>query len=302
MIKVDTHFHTNFFFLSEKLTARKAKAVWKEWLEQDFDAVILTEHAFKNPVKSYLTLMAHRPKGAKTHIIPGVECVTKEGIDVIIFSKDTYVYLQKDILKPYSIPVEELHRRIMDDDQLYGVVTHPFILSDTGLAFHKDEEFIKKAIGDLRILEKHNSTLYPIEKTVRTLYLHKILKRLVNRLNKIDNVPDEFVTEEIAIFGGSDAHFPRDIGPHLKINIKCRNYDEIFEALVSSTVDREFINESPNSFPAPIYMIYNGVTTLLESIKKRGRFYRPDYLQKYGETENNWRLQPERDEVYELDS
>jgi hypothetical protein len=272
MLRADTHFHTNFAFISKRLIERRAKKFWEQFKKYDLDVVVLTEHAFKSPASSYKYLMKHRPDNATTHVVPGVEAVTKEGIDVIVFSKDEHIYEQKDVLTPYGLTVRELADRVKEDDRLHAVVTHPFMMSDTAITLHYKEDYIKDLAKELGILEKHNAALVPLRSFLSKIKANKLLGPVYKRMERIEDAPNEFVEGDVCIFGGSDAHYPRDIGPHVKIHAEGNTFDEIFERLVDPSHKREFDSESDHLSLVP-YVILNGLTTLFETIKKRTRLF-----------------------------
>lgn len=272
MLRIDTHVHPNLKLFSRYLTRRKARKMWQAFTNHHLDAVIVAEHAFKQPVQAFGAMKRYRPNGAHTHLIPGVEALTKEGIDVIVFSRDEYIFQQKDILTPYKLSFEELVLRIEQDDRLYGVVTHPFVLSATGMIAHYGIDQIRQSIQRLQFVECHNMCLWYLRIVFEWLGLSRRFPRLYRSFLSTEDVPRDIIGSGI-VFGGSDAHHPWDIGSHLQVHTQhTALYDAVFDALITSTHRRCFVVHKPDSVLL-LSLVTSFITAPLEIIKKQWRLF-----------------------------
>jgi len=272
MLRIDTHVHPNLKLFSRTLTKRKARKMWKAFGDHHLDAVLIAEHAFKQPVQAFRALKRYRPSGVHTNLIPGVEALTKEGVDVIIFSRDEYIFQQKDILTPYKLSFEELVSRIERDNRLYGVVTHPFALSATGMIAHFGVDRIRTSIKRLRFVERHNMCVWYLRIVFEWIRLSRRFSRLYRSFRSIEEIPQDIAKAGI-VFGGSDAHHPWDIGSHLQIHVPHTfAYEEIFDALITSRHRRSFLIHKPERVLL-LSLVTSFITTPLEIIKKKWRLF-----------------------------
>lgn len=272
MLRIDTHVHPNLKLFSRSLTRRKARKMWQAFTNHHLDAVIVTEHAFKQPVQAFRAMKRFRPAGANTHLIPGVEALTKEGVDMIVFSRDEYIFQQKDILTPYKLSLEELMCRIEHDDRLYGVVTHPFVLSATGMIAHFGVDRIRQSIKRLHFVERHNVCLWYLRTLFEWLGVSRFFPRLSQSFRTTEEIPQDIVGEGI-VFGGSDAHHPWDIGSHLQVHIPHTFvYEKIFDALITPLHRRSFLIHKPGNIFL-LSLVTSFITAPLEIIKKQWRLF-----------------------------
>src|SRR5210317_1642738 len=134
MIKVDYHFHPNFTYSSGFLTKKRAIKLWDKFQLESLDFVVCTEHVFRRPIKAYQNMMKYRPANNNTILFPGLEYITSEGIDLIVFSKDpSNVYGIQDLLTPFLLSVENVFNLVRNNEDLKLIVPHPSTPSSTGI-------------------------------------------------------------------------------------------------------------------------------------------------------------------------
>ncbi|MEK7218510.1 MAG: hypothetical protein AAB728_03525, partial [Patescibacteria group bacterium] len=235
MIRVDTHFHPNFsFWLPEILIRRRSRKIWDTFRKRKLDVVFVAEHAYKHPRRSYETLLRCRPKGVRTAIIPAVETVSREGIDMIVFSKDGSVYGKRDILTPFKLPIERLVQRIHADPRLFGVIPHPYAPSRTGFLRSRPPSLLLKEEDVLRFAEKFNGALLSTRHILLFLHLTRLFNRMFKRISRTMCVPARMTPRGITILGGSDAHHVWDLGSYLCIHASCpRDFFRKFKAVIN---------------------------------------------------------------------
>lgn len=269
MIRVDSHFHPNFNFLLPQHSLQKhAARLWKEFVRTRLDVVFISEHAYKHPARSYEHMQRAKPAGSRTMLVPAVEALTKEGMDVIVFSRDEHVYSQRDILTPYKLTMDKLLQRICADHRLYAIIPHPFLPSNTGLINHRKREETKDCIRRAHFVEKYNSSLRPLEHFLRCTGLMRFCKKKMRRFRKTADVPGNMIDKGVLVFGGSDAHHWWDIGTHLVIHApRPRTDSALFRALLHDKHRRTIVwNRKPIALALELGT--SAVTVFLEAMRK----------------------------------
>lgn len=234
VLRIDFHFHPNFTYTNLYFSKRRAGLIWDKFIEHELDAVVVSEHNFRHAAHSYRLLECFRPKGAKTALIPGVEVITKEGIDIVVFGKKPFhVYGLKELLAPGLLTIEELVNIIKNNSQLHGIVVHPYMLGATGI-LTCGEEKTRYAIESLGFVEGHNCAFGAFEKTFDDTVFQKIFKNTFTQVKCIKHLPYEWAKCGAVVTGGSDAHHPWEIGGHIAIAArKDQNLDYIFEIITT---------------------------------------------------------------------
>lgn len=274
MIRVDSHLHPNFnFLLPDSSIRRHAEKLWRQFTKYSLDAVFVSEHSFKHPVRSFRELQKHRPVNSRTMLIPAVEALSKEGLDLIVFSRDEHVYAQRDILTPYGLPFETMLSRVESDPGLHCIIPHPFLLGVRGLIHNHTRNEIRECICRVRCVEKYNACPLLIERILGRFGLDTILKRTCRRLCDTEHVPDDMIGNDVTVFAGSDAHHWWDIGSCLQIHAELpENENDLFRMILSDAY-RRTVEWRKHTF-VTIPLLLDGVTSFLEAMKQRLRLWR----------------------------
>jgi phosphatidylglycerophosphate synthase len=247
-IKVDYHFHPNlpiFIPVFQKwLRPWKAHAVWKGFKDHNLDVVFITEHSYKSPKLSFEILEKHRPKNAKALLIPAVEALTKEGIDILVFSKNKRdIYSQKRLLCPYEMTMDEVVELITKNKKLHGIVVHPFTPGTTSIVDHLGEKKTKEIIEKLKMVEIHNYSFASLQKWMKKFGLNKIFKKLHKKIGNTTKVPARIIPKNTILTGGSDAHQVSVMGDYMEIEIE--KGEDLFEVVTKKTGKGHSIEKSP---------------------------------------------------------
>jgi len=272
-IKVDYHFHPNLPsyvpILKKILSNNKLRKIWKAFEKHDLDVVFVTEHAYKHPKRSFDLLEKTRPAGAKTLLIPGIEVLTKEGTDMIVFAKNKKdIYSHQELLTPKKFTIIELVKFIKKHPELYGIVTHPYIPGLTGIVQNNGMETARWATKELGMVEAYNCSFTALIPIVKFLKLNKILKKKYEQIISTAEVPPSFLYENTIITGGSDAHRPWQIGDYMELEID--ENDDIFQALTTKSGK---INRKNKKL---IPLILDAFTVTREIIMKKAHLYSID--------------------------
>lgn len=278
MIKIDTHFHPNLYFFFRFLTRWKVRSIWQKFKKFGLDAVIVTEHSFKRPVSAYRYLLKHKPHDAKTQLIPGVEVLTKEYCDLIVFSRDTYVYTRQDIMTPRYYTIQEVIDVVNKDPKLYGVIPHPMTFGNTWLQYHRDMDGITKDIQQIKMVEKYNPSFRLLKRLMEMTKLSKIFPKFYRRIHDIENFSGKYIPDETVILWGSDAHHCFDIGSYLAIDTVYKDYDDLFNIIVSGQYSRAFHYQKLNLYNS-FCTIFKPLNIINENIVRFLKLYHTEFIQ-----------------------
>lgn len=238
MLKVDFHFHPNFFLLSKTLTRRKAERIWQTWAEHDFGAVLVSEHNFKDPQITFELLEKYKPLKARTFIFPAIEVLTAEGVDILVFAKDKQdIYHYQELTTPWFLTVNELVDFVKAHQKLFGVVVHPFTLGTTGI-LQLEKLIVERTVRALGFVEAHNCSLVVVQRVVEFLYLDRIFSGIYRKIKNNRDIPIDFITndwcQQIIFTGGSDAHHTQEIGGGMFFEVEENlDRDRIFEIITT---------------------------------------------------------------------
>jgi len=269
-ILVDYHCHPNFS-ISDLKANEQAKIWWKGFEECKLGAVLVTEHSYKNPARAYRILLQNKPKDSTTEIFPGVEALTEEGIDFVVFAKTEDIYAKKELLTPYYLTIEGL-LNFIKEKSLYGFVTHPFTPGTTSIVEHKGEDFTLEAIKQIKAVEAHNASFDILKRFMLTTNLRYVLAEKFDRILKTENLPENFLNGELRfIAGGSDAHHPSELGCGFIIQITELTRDAIFEAIINNRSGKFVNNKHHGGFS---HLLPSGATVFAEWIIKNLRVYK----------------------------
>ena len=268
MLKIDTHFHPNFSLFSRRLIRQRAKKIWKKFEEIGLDFVIVTEHAFKSPAKQYHLLKQYRPLWAKTQLIPGIEALTKEWIDMIVFAKTEDIYSYEEIITPKYFTLFELLDFVGKHQWLYTVVTHPFNISDTAITRHYNEAVLKKAIQQCGFVEKYNACWYSFQLFLEKWNMQKYFPKIYQKMLFTGNVPVKYYDENVCVLWWSDAHHPEYLWDYLILETE----NKIFESIVDSKIKRSMFFKERRWYLLR-YLLVNWVTVSIEWLMKRFWLY-----------------------------
>lgn len=182
--------------------------------------VIISEHSFKHPKKTFEYMEKTKPENAKILIIPGIEILTKEGTDMIVFARDKKdIYSYRELLTPRKLRVLELIEFIKNHKQLRGIVTHPYTPGKSGIVNSHGVEITKFAAKELGMVEAHNCSFTALIRLLEILQLDKIMKKKYFQMINTETAPEEILDENAIVTGGSDAHRHWEIGDHMLIEI-----------------------------------------------------------------------------------
>jgi|TARA_B100001971_G_C18200270_1_gene544114 hypothetical protein len=212
-LRIDYHLHPNLPKDEEK-AIKKCDAYWKKLEEQNIHYLIVTEHVYKNPKRAFECMQKTKPKGM--HCYPGVEYLTKEGIDIILFAKEPIIYTYTQ-LEPYKMSLKQT-MAFVKEKKLFSFVTHPYTLGTTSIVRIAGRKSYQEAVNTLGAVEISNGSPANLGKLLTWFPLNLLTKGIRKEINKNLSIPKEDYPKKTKFLAaGSDAHEVWQIGDCLEL-------------------------------------------------------------------------------------
>ncbi len=232
LIRVDYHFHPNLP-TSNARAARKVARLYKRFAQSGISAVLITEHVYKDPVRAWRMMQEQKP--ADITIFPGLEYLTKEGIDICLFAETDAIYSYAWI--PYALSYEEIIDFLQTHPDVRGFVTHPYTLGTTSIITKKGDSFTKEAIEALGSVECTYSVFRDLKKLLNLPMVRMWTASVRARIEKNETLPIVLHPTAVRFFAiGSDAHQVWEIGPCAEVTMK----ESVFASIVGNTDIRAY--------------------------------------------------------------
>lgn len=268
-MKADYHFHPN---LHAKMPEKRLKRIWEALKSQDIDAIVCSEHVYKNAPDAYRQLLGAKPHDAKTHVFPGAELITKEGkgIEIIAFAEHDWYDDHPKLLEPLTMSFKEMVDYLEASD-LQWFIPHPFLLGNPLKKLYPGHEGLMEFLRTVPAYEIQNGCYLLLEEFYRMLPIRWFSHTQAAKFRDSVLLPPHRVPDGkhrfIAV--GSDAHHPRDIGFCVDIPTEkpVTDRSEAFRFLTNNTAV-ENIHIPFQAFSLR-HLMYTGWTTFSESCMKR---------------------------------
>ncbi len=248
MITFDLHYHTNTY-RSLQSTRKRRLEKHRLFLEKTgVDYVASTEHAYKRPLDAfrYLRDATH---DIKTEILPAVEAISQEGIDMIFLYESEQALIEGiRELKPFCWSIWDT-ATIAAETKALTIIPHPFTPGRSGIVAGIGVEGFMQIQAQCDYVEIHNGlSIFLMDIAAKKPDAFKVDKTSGN-IQKTFKLPDEYIIEGVGQAISSDAHHPghqRIVG---KTNLPLEKGDwfgflkkrvKFEEALVAE----EFVNNS----------------------------------------------------------
>lgn len=176
--------------------------------ETGVDYVASTEHAYKNPLDAYLYLR-DVTLDLPTEILPAVEAISKEGVDVIfIYPSEEALRTALRTIRPFSWKVEDL-AQLRADTGAITIIPHPFTPGKTGMANVLGPDVFLAMQEHVDYIEVHNGlSLHFLENGLQNGKMPGPPK-LQRNVEFTYRLPEEFRMDGVGQAVSSDAHFPK---------------------------------------------------------------------------------------------
>jgi hypothetical protein len=206
----DLHFHTNIHKKTKNDRILWLQEQLKSIANSGLDFLASTEHVYKDALDSYIHLK-DTVKDLKVTIIPGVEWISSEKIEIIfLFDSEGALKEALKTLKPFSHSVWDLEK-LKNATGSITIIPHPFTPGKTGAANRLGLAGFEKLLETADYVEIHNG----LTRQFREFFFFGAFKHFYPRLNqKLKHtayLPDRYRLESLGWSIGSDAHFPGEL-------------------------------------------------------------------------------------------
>ena len=229
-LRIHYHFHPNISKNDTK-ALKKCRLWWEKLEENRINCIIVTEHSYKNPKRAFEFMNKARPKGC--FCFPGMEYITKEGIDIIVFSNNQMIYGLNE-LKSFKLTYQELIDFVLSNDNLFAFVTHPYVLGTTSVIRKLNKEQYMKSVNMLGAVEVSNSVYDILEMVLNKFPFNILLKSKLENIKKTRNLPKSDYPKNIRFLAvGSDANYTKELGNCFEVIIPKKDVpSNIFQYVV----------------------------------------------------------------------
>jgi|GEM_PF-2138080 len=273
-LRIDYHFHPNLN-KSELKAIEMAHKWWQTLQEVGVNVVLITEHIYKNPKRAYEIMKRTMPK--EMVCFPGMEYLTKEGIDLILFSQSESLYEYQE-LTPYNLTYEEAIIFIESHPDIHGFITHPYVPSKTGiiknLGYEKFQYYLKR-LGALEVVSVGG--MQHVIKLLKALDNAQIISKKLSikqrfKVRSSMKVPEfDYHLHDLKFIAvGSDAHHFSELGNYLAVSSPSNALSDIFNTIISSKEGKIHMNYHGHLEKHPhIGVLRSGVTVFKEYLMKQ---------------------------------
>lgn len=257
-VRIDTHFHANITYLPRSSREKKARTIVPAL--SHLEVVCSTEHIYKDPLLAYDFLSCAKEKYlGKFEVIPGVENISKEGVE-LIFLASSRDHLTEILRKLPAFKWSIFDTELIRSANAITIVPHPFSPSKTGIITAIGEKRALNLMEDHHYIEVCNGAF------LNRIYRNIPLKKLNKNISLTAKFPDHLLRDKMRGSIGSDAHQTTDISCYGEI----RNFDfrcSTFENLEQRPkMDVRYMNSGNSSLNALSSL---AVTGLEAAHKKR---------------------------------
>lgn len=276
-IKVDYHFHPHLP-KNKKRALKKAKKWWQVIDHAGLNCMIITEHVYKQPQRAYEFMKKTCPRGK--YCFPGIEYITREGVDIVIFSNTTKIYNYDALMTPFALSYRETVDLVKSIDHLRAFVTHPFTLGATSIVNILGLDQYHLYANELRAVEASNGSFDDLIKIFKIFPFSKLLHRKLDWAKKTQALPKNYHPHNVSLLAvGSDAHIFENVGNHVELDVQREGYRSIFQAIANNTKGKAVYIKKRFNLLALLKNLPIVVKEYLikKKIKFWNRFFSPQY-------------------------
>jgi hypothetical protein len=207
MLTFDLHFHANIHRMPARSKTLRLRKIRHHLQASGLDFLASTEHSFKKPLEAYLRL-AEATRGIGTEVIPGVESVSAEGVDIIyLFSDEAHLRWALDQFRSFSWTVRDV-ASIASDTGALTIVPHPFHLGRSSAGNILSRRAYGKLLGVSDYVEIHNGSALTFDSRLTASRAGQLFAKTRLKLDRTLDLPMADRGEGLGWAVSSDAHYP----------------------------------------------------------------------------------------------
>ncbi|MGE4291723.1 MAG: PHP domain-containing protein [Desulfovibrio sp.] len=207
MLTFDLHYHANIHQMPGMQRRFRLRSIARILDASELDYLASTEHSYKKPLDAYLYL-ADAAAGGTTKIIPGVETVTAEGIDLIFLFRD------EEQLRLSEREIGSFQRSIRDVKQIaqatgaISIIPHPFHICRSAAGNVLCRRSYVQLLRNCDYVEIHNGSALTMDRRLSTSKTLPLFRKTAEKLRRTIDLPMKDRGKSLGWSVGSDAHFP----------------------------------------------------------------------------------------------
>ena len=268
MATFDLHFHTNIHRMPERNKRLRLRKIGRYLKGIGLDYLASTEHSYKKPLEAYERL-AEATADLPTRVIPGVEAVSSEGID-IIFLYRTGEDLARGIghCPTFRWSVRDV-KAICRDTGAVSVVPHPFHMGRTSAGNILSRRAYHRLLSMADYVEIHNGSALNMDRRLAAARAQNYFKQTQAKLDKTLNLPMEERGFGLGWAVSSDAHYPGEQFVVGEADLNLAPGQDVFDFLKQRVRFTPHLLEQPGSEPdGNIRLLLNLQCVLKEGLVK----------------------------------
>ena len=268
MATFDLHFHTNIHRMPERNKRLRLRKIGRYLKGIDLDYLASTEHSYKKPLEAYERLV-EATADLPTEVIPGVEAVSCEGID-IIFLYRTGEDLARGLghCPTFRWSVRDVGA-ICRDTGAVSIVPHPFHMGRTSAGNILSRRAYHRLLSMADYVEIHNGSALNMDRRLGAARARNYFKQTQAKLDKTLNLPMEERGFGLGWAVSSDAHYPGEQFVVGEADLNLAPGQDVFDFLRQRVRFTPHLLEQPGSEPdGNIRLLLNLQCVLKEGLVK----------------------------------
>ena len=268
MATFDLHFHTNIHRMPERNKRLRLRKIGRYLKGIGLDYLASTEHSYKKPLEAYERL-AEATADLPTRVIPGVEAVSSEGID-IIFLYRTGEDLAQGLghCPTFRWSVRDVGALCRDTGAV-SVVPHPFHMGRTSAGNILSRRAYHRLLSMADYVEIHNGSALNMDRRLAAARAQNYFKQTQAKLDKTLNLPMEERGFGLGWAVSSDAHYPGEQFVVGAADLNLAPGQDVFDFLRQRVRFTPHLLEQPGSEPdGNIRLLLNLQCVLKEGLVK----------------------------------
>lgn len=207
MLTFDLHFHANIHRMPTRSKALRLRKIRRHLRQCGPDFLASTEHSYKKPLEAYQRL-SEATADLRTTVIPGVEAVSSEGID-IIFLFDDEAGLRRGLgeVRTFGWSVRDV-ARIAAETGALTIVPHPFHLGRTSAGNILSRRAYLRLLAMSDYVEIHNGSALTFDSQLTGCGAGQFFCKTQHKLDLTLDLPLADRGEGLGWAVSSDAHYP----------------------------------------------------------------------------------------------
>ena len=268
-VTFDLHYHSNIFRASPHKRRARLQQHIKFLSQNNVDHVASTEHAYKQPLDAFLYLQ-DAAKDLRTNIIPAVEAISSEGVDIIfLYACEDDLKNALKIIRPFEWNLDDMNK-LRDDSGAINIIPHPFSPGKTGIANIMGIDYFMNLQKNADYVEIHNGlSLHFFDNGFRK-YKNFKPSKLKKSVDHCFCLPKKYRLNDVGWAVSSDAHYPahQNIIGSVKYDGKCDDWFGFLQQ--KQRFKRKSVAINPHKQVDKIWhLLQSGGCSMFEAIEKK---------------------------------